>query len=553
MDTYATSESRALAEARALARLSVAVARASTTRSVAEILLNELFAGLPGATAAVALLDERGGEFELVGVRSASSRPINTVARWSAGLPSPARDVVASGQPLVLDGAAYLERYPAVSRISDPSGIARYVALPIIAGVRAIGAVGLSWDEEPHLDDEALAHLQSLVDAGAQALGRARLEDAAQRSRDIVTAMVDQMPLGVLIVEPTGGPEPTDLRPLYMNTAFLEIFGVRKEMAASDPLPSVMRVDGSPSPEAERPLVRATFSGEVIRDELYRLATPDRSERVVSINAGPVRTADGQILAGVAVYVDVTGRIDAEAARDAFLGVLSHELRTPITSIIAAAEILRRRVGQDPVAADVASGLADDGHRLYRLVENLLVLSRVERGADLRRDDPVLLHHVVRRVIAYAADRWPGRRFELVSPATVSLIAGDDGYLEQILENLLSNAVKYAGAADPITVVVEEQAGEVRLRVLDRGPGFPDGHEGRAFELFYRDPSTERIAPGAGIGLYVVDALATAMGGRVWAANREGGGAEVGVGLPAIASGQEPAPGIPRRGEREAD
>lgn len=513
------------------------MARASTARSVAEILLEELFAAVPGATAAVALLDDRGEAFELVGVRSASSREISTRPRWPAAMPSPARDVVASRQPLVLDESQYRERYEEVSRVSDPSGIRRYAALPIIAGADAIGAVGLSWDEEPSLDDAALAHLQALVDAGAQALGRARLEDAAQRTRGLMTAMVDQMPLGVLIVE-RGGSEPSDLRPLYMNDAFLEIFAVSRDAAPGQPLTQVLRMDGTPSPEGERPLVRATFAGEVIREELVRLLPPGLPERIVSVNAGPVRAADGTILAGVAAYADVTGHVEADVARDAFLGVLSHELRTPITSIVAAAEILGRRLAPDPVASEVASGLAEDAHRLYRIVENLLVLSRVERGADLRRDDPVLVHHIVRRVVGYASDRWPGRRFELVSPSTVSLVAGEDGYFEQILENLLSNAAKYGGEGRTVTVVVDEHEGQVRLRVLDEGPGFPPGREDRAFELFYRDPSTARAAPGAGIGLYVVQALATSMGGRVWARNREGGGAEVGVALPTIASGQ---------------
>jgi two-component system sensor histidine kinase KdpD len=257
----------------------------------------------------------------------------------------------------------------------------------------------------------------------------------------------------------------------------------------------------------------------------------------VLVNAWPVRDADGTILAGVATHIDVTSRVDADAARDAFLGVLSHELRTPITSIYAGAELLRRRVKGDEATRELAAGLVDEANRLHRLVENLLVLSRVERGADLRRDDPVLLHHLARRVVAYEADRWPGVRFELETPATLPAVTGDESYVEQILRNLLSNGAKYGPEGGRIVVRLEDTEDEVVLRVQDDGPGFEPGTEDSLFDLFYRAPGAARTAPGAGIGLYAVRALASAMDGRVWAHNRPEGGAEVGVALPVYDAG----------------
>jgi len=135
-------------------------------------------------------------------------------------------------------------------------------------------------------------------------------------------------------------------------------------------------------------------------------------------------------------------------------------------------------------------------------------------------------------VLREEATRYPERRVELVVEADLPPVSGDDGYLEQILRNLLSNAAKY-GENRPVTVTARRGATdhEVSLVVRDQGPGFVDGDEDRVFDLFYRGNAASRRAAGSGIGLYVVRALATAMGGTVEARTHPEGGAEVIVNL----------------------
>jgi two-component system sensor histidine kinase KdpD len=99
------------------------------------------------------------------------------------------------------------------------------------------------------------------------------------------------------------------------------------------------------------------------------------------------------------------------------------------------------------------------------------------------------------------------------------------------VRNLLSNAAKYGGVGSTVTIAAEAGEGEVLVRVLDDGPGFPPEEANRLFELFYRSPGTAGAATGAGIGLFVCARLVSAMGGRIWAAPREGGGAEFGFAL----------------------
>jgi signal transduction histidine kinase len=357
------------------------------------------------------------------------------------------------------------------------------------------------------------------------------MEEAERTTRRLMAAMVDQMPLGVVVVSPTLA------RPVYMNDAFAEIFGLQGAIPGEgEGGTRVLRMDGTDWPTEERPLVRA-LHGETMRDELVVLEPPDLPRRVASCNVGPVRDADGSIIAAVGIYADVTARVEAERARDAFLGVLSHELRTPVTSIYGGAELLVRRI-DDRVAdaRELAHDIADEARRLHRIVEDLLVLSRLERGVDLRRRDPVLLHHLVRRVVNGEARRRPGIRYTVDVEPGLPAVSGDEAYLEQIVRNLLSNAAKFGPPDGEIRVRVDRADDRVRLRVSDDGPGFAPGEEESVFELFYRAASTANTTPGAGIGLYTVRALATAMGGAAWAETHPEGGAELTIALPILES-----------------
>jgi len=225
----------------------------------------------------------------------------------------------------------------------------------------------------------------------------------------------------------------------------------------------------------------------------------------------------------------VTGERRASELRAAFNSIVSHELRTPITSIYGGAKLLARRDRplDEATRQELIDDLESEADRLYRLVEDLLVLSRSEYGTIERADDPVALQRVVERVVRSEQTRWPGVRFE-VHTTTVATARGDETYVEQVTRNLLSNAAKYSPAGSTVEVVVDETAEGVRARVLDAGVGIKPEEAGRLFELYYRSPETATKIGGAGIGLYVCRALVEAVGGRIWAAPRATGGAEFG-------------------------
>ncbi len=232
----------------------------------------------------------------------------------------------------------------------------------------------------------------------------------------------------------------------------------------------------------------------------------------------------------IVVLRDVSRAKEAEAAREAFLGVLSHELRTPVTTIFGYAKVLQRP-SQRADRAEMLNDIEVEADRLYRIVEDLLALSRVEGGVAIE-GEPILIQHVIEPLMASEAQRWPGIRYESELPAGLPTARGERTYVEQVLRNLLSNAGKYSGPNAVVTITAEETPTEVLVRILDRGIGIAEDETDRLFDLFYRSPTTARSATGAGIGLYVGRGLVTAMGGRIWARPRDGGGSEFGFSLP---------------------
>ncbi len=227
----------------------------------------------------------------------------------------------------------------------------------------------------------------------------------------------------------------------------------------------------------------------------------------------------------VVLLRDVTAVRRRELLREAFLSLLSHELRTPITAIYGGASVLGRSdASLDPgTRSEILKDVVEEANRLERLVEDLLVLARLDEGVEVG-EEPALLQHLVPAVI----DRdWPdgsGPPIRVDADAGLPPVSGDDTSIQQVVHNLVSNAAKYSPPGSVVEVKVEGGDGEVLVRVLDRGRGLSAVEASHVFEPFYRSEAAKRMAAGAGIGLFVCRRLVEAMGGRIWAEPREGGG-----------------------------
>lgn len=219
----------------------------------------------------------------------------------------------------------------------------------------------------------------------------------------------------------------------------------------------------------------------------------------------------------------------SDVLREAFIDVMAHELKTPLSTIYGGLQTVAShgaslsQESRDELLADATA----EAHRLVRLVDDLVVLSRLERGVEVDLSEPLMVSHLTRRVVQ-AKVRDTGAEISVTIPTDTPAVCGEVAYVEQVLRNLLTNARKYG--KPPYEVVVSRFDDEVEVRVLDRGPGLPPDLD-RLFDLYYRAASATKRASGSGIGLFVCRELVRLMGGRTWAANREGGGAEFGFSL----------------------
>ena len=253
----------------------------------------------------------------------------------------------------------------------------------------------------------------------------------------------------------------------------------------------------------------------------------------------------GTIARALAGPIHLAARYAAEqratALRDAFTGVISHELRTPITTIFGMSQVLRQRhETMDPeTRRQSIADIEGEADRLRRLAEDLLVLSRAEGGRLTLARDPLVIRHVIRQAVEGEAKRWPDHDFSAEAPLDLPLVLGEELHVGQVLQNLLSNAAKYSPAGSTVEVRATGEVGGVTTRVLDQGEGLPAESTEQLFELFYRAPEAARRASGAGIGLFVCRQLVEGMGGRIWARPRDGGGAEFGFWLPALGEDDE--------------
>jgi PAS domain S-box-containing protein len=223
----------------------------------------------------------------------------------------------------------------------------------------------------------------------------------------------------------------------------------------------------------------------------------------------------------------------ANEFRDAFIGIVSHELRTPVTTIMGSAEVLARAT-EPPIDArrrDLVEDIRAEAERLSRLIEDLLVLSRAERGPIEIADEPVEVRRLLGRVVAQEQMRSPETTFDVTLPERLAVVSGDQTYIEQIARNIIGNAVKYSPPGSHVAVTAEETDHEVVIRVLDEGPGIAVPEAERLFDLFYRSPEVTKQVSGSGIGLFVCARLVDAMGGRIWAHRRPEGGSEFGFSL----------------------
>jgi len=372
--------------------------------------------------------------------------------------------------------------------------------------------------------------------------GRDHVFDSGGQAQDAEVpyrAFIDAVAVAVYTTDAEG-------RITFFNEAAVELWGRRPDLGEEwcGSL-RLFHLDGRPMRHDECPMAIALKEHRSVRGQIAMAERPDGRRVAFTPYPTPLRDADGAMIGAVNVMVDVTDRIAAEqalrttaealrasnAVKDEFLGLISHELRTPVTTIFGNATLLAGRADIGESEQAMIRDIVGDSDRLLRIVENLLQLTRLEAGTALDLE-PQVLDHIIHRAVASYRRRHPSREVRLTTTPPSAVVDADPTAIELLVENLVSNADKYSPPEELIDVVVESRDGEACLHVLDRGIGIAAEDADDVFNAFFRTDEARSAANGMGVGLAVCKRIVEAQHGRVWAGPRDGGGADVGFALP---------------------
>lgn len=234
---------------------------------------------------------------------------------------------------------------------------------------------------------------------------------------------------------------------------------------------------------------------------------------------------------------------ETERLRNTLLSSVSHDLRTPLGSIMGSATtLLDRDANIEPgVRRELLTAIQDEADRLSRLLNNLLAMTRIEGGSLELKTDWQVPEEVIGAALRRLEHRAIGREVQVEIAPDVELIEFDGLLLELVLSNLIENALKYTPAGSPIELRVTRGPDAARFEVRDRGPGVPAAERARLFDKFYRGQGANEVA-GTGLGLAICKAVVEAHGGRVWVSARDDGpGALFGFTIPTTSPPPAPA------------
>jgi signal transduction histidine kinase len=272
-----------------------------------------------------------------------------------------------------------------------------------------------------------------------------------------------------------------------------------------------------------------------IREEATTITDDDGSRTLrqgVMYDISDIKRAEEALVGALTKEREAAAHLrELDDMKTAFLQAISHDLRTPLTTILGSALTLERDdLDLSPEdTRDLARRIAGNSRRLSRLLTNLLDLDRMSRGVvepNRRFSD---LGSIARA--ALEGVQLDGRVLRLdAAPVRADV---DAAQVERIVENLVANAMRYTPPGTPIDVSIGPADGGVLIQVDDRGPGVPEAIRGQIFEPFGQGNATEPHAPAVGIGLSLVARFAQLHGGRAWVEDRIGGGASFRVWLDA--------------------
>jgi len=424
------------------------------------------------------------------------------------------------------------------------AGFNSCVYLPLLAGGTVVGVISMYGDEKmrERVDVPALMTMGSQL---GLAIANVRLYQDTRTERLKLNAVINSIAEGVVLCNREG-------RLVLANQSAMELLSVERipaEQSLSE-MPDfyAMRdLEGETLPVEQLPLARA-LSGEVFHE--YRLLSRGASgiDTVLGFSGAPVYDDENNVDGAVVIFRDVTTSQKLERAKDDFLAVAAHELRSPLAAVRGYADLLvrreQRRGEEDSPELRGLNILAQQVTHMLRMVDNILDVSRIDAGQVSLQLQRVNLVPLIEQVIEQQRPSAGDRMLVLESDEPELSVVCDSLRIRQVLTNLVGNAIRYSSAATRVSVRIAIEPADViaarhpsyththsdtdqqvlmaLIAVHDQGAGISEEQLGRLFKRYAR--GRDRRGEGLGLGLYLSREFVARHGGDIWAESREGQG-----------------------------
>ena len=420
-----------------------------------------------------------------------------------------------------------------------------------------VGNIYLAKDEPGHEftreDEETLVMFASQA---ALVIGNARKYRDEQRARADLETLINTSPVGVVVFDTRTGV------PVSFNRETRRIIGVLQTPGCPveqllDVL-TIRRADGSEIDLAECPFAQALSTGETVRAEEVVLQVPDGRSMTTLVNATPIRSQDGEVESVVVTLQDMTPLEELERLRAEFLGMVSHELRVPLSSIRGSATaLLDASSGLNPAERQFLRIIVNQTDHMGDLLGDLLDVARIETGTLPVSPEPAEIASLVDRArnTFLSGGGKNDLDLDLDLAPDLPLVIADRQRIVQVLGNLLSNAAKYSPASSIIRVTVVREDFHVAVSVADEGIGISAERLPHLFRKFSRTDGEngKREIGGSGLGLAICKGIVEAHGGRIWAeSDGLGQGARFTFTIPMVEEAETDAAQLAARPRQEA-
>lgn len=405
---------------------------------------------------------------------------------------------------------------------NSDSGFFNFTYTPYIENGKVTGVIDMAVEVTP----QVLA-IQEKEQTIAEKIA---LEETLRNSEQRLHGILETMAEGVGVTDATG-------QLVYANPMAQQILGLTestiKDRKYDDRQWQNLRLDGSLLPSEEHPMSIMFATGKPVFDHEICVQPPDRERFYISINAAPMFDREGNISGGIGTFMDVTTRRMITQGKDDFISIASHELKTPVTALKATIQLLQR--SHEKLSGETRGRLLDQSHKslekLSHLISDLLDTSRIEQGHLKLEKNSFSISELFDDCCLGLVD---SSSHEIILEGdTNQVVFADNQQIGQVMVNFINNAIKYAPDSAKIVIKTKKiNDEEIKISVIDYGPGIPKEKLTHLFERYYRTNYQGQKFTGLGLGLFISANIIKNHGGKIGVDSEIGQGCEFWFTLP---------------------